>query len=68
MDKDNKIICWPSRLAVLTTVHGLTALLLGVATQLEVLAALDRQHALGLALRALELQHDLLRGLRLKFM
>merc|ERR1719203_1621669 len=39
--------------------------LLGVGPELEVLCALNGLHALRLALRALELEHNLLRGLRL---
>merc|ERR1719476_549353 len=53
-----------NRSAVLAAVLVLAALL-RVGAQLEVLCALDRLHPLGLALRALELQHDLLRRLRL---
>merc|ERR1740123_535438 len=46
--------------AVLATILALA--LLGVGAKLEVLGPLDRFHALGLALGALEFQHDLLRG------
>ena len=64
--KYHKIETSAGRLTVLTTVHVVATLLLGVATQFEVLAALDRQHTLGLALGALDLQHDLLGGLGLR--
>ena len=52
-----------TRLPVLAAVLAALALLLG--TELEVLRPLDGLHPLRLALRALELQHDLLRRLRL---
>merc|ERR1719454_2026216 len=51
-------------LALLTVQHGARILLLPVA-ELEVLRALDCLHVLLLALRALKLQRDLLRRLRL---
>merc|ERR1719299_255506 len=52
------------RLALLPVEHRAEVLLLPVA-ELEVLRALDGLHVLLLALGALELQGDLLRGLRL---
>merc|ERR1719498_95889 len=52
-----------ARSAVLAAV--LAAALLSASAQLEVLGPLDWLHPLGLALRALELQHNLLRRLRL---
>merc|ERR1719498_1330729 len=52
-----------ARSAVLAAV--LAAALLAASAQLEVLGPLDWLHPLGLALRALELQHNLLRRLRL---
>merc|ERR1719215_829174 len=49
--------------AVLATVLALA--LLGICAKLKMLGPLDRLHAFGLALGALQLQHDLLRGLGL---
>jgi len=49
----------PKHLPVLTAVEGLTSLLLGVTTQLKVLAALDGLQRLVLALGAFQLQDDL---------
>merc|ERR1719198_2884298 len=53
------------RLPVLAAEADDLALLLRLGAELEVLAALDGEHLLRLALGALHLQHDLLRGLRL---
>ena len=58
-----KIIALPWHLTLLAVQHR--AVLLLLVTKLEMLRPLDRLHVLLLALRALELQSDLLRRLGL---